>query len=224
MSAIELAGVSKTYNGRLAVDKISACVECGERVALLGPSGCGKTTVLRLIAGLETPDLGIISIEDHCVAANGSNIVEPERRRIGMVFQDLALWPHLTVFQHLDLVLRFGSPGSVAERSARIREILQMVRLIERAEATPGELSGGQQQRVALARALVASPKIVLMDEPLSSLDPELNLDIRREILKLHTAIGFTLVYVTHRREEADEMGMRVILMSSAREAPRAHR
>jgi iron(III) transport system ATP-binding protein len=141
-----------------------------------------------------------------------------------MVFQDLALWPHLTVFQHLDLVLRYGLQSSAEDKSARIREVLQMVRLADRATAKPGELSGGQQQRVALARALVASPTIVLMDEPLSSLDPELSLDMRREILRLHAAIGFTLVYVTHRHEEADEMGMRVILMSSARESPPAHR
>jgi iron(III) transport system ATP-binding protein len=224
MSTIELQAVSKAYNGRTAVDEISAYMERGERVALLGPSGGGKTTVLRLIAGLETPDSGVISIDGHRVATGGRNLVEPERRRIGMVFQDLALWPHLTVFQHLDLVLRYGLQSSAEDKSARIREVLQMVRLADRATAKPGELSGGQQQRVALARALVASPTIVLMDEPLSSLDPELSLHMRQEILKLHAAMAFTLVYVTHRRDEAEAMGMRVILMPSRHEVPLARR
>jgi iron(III) transport system ATP-binding protein len=224
MSTIELQAVSKAYNGRTAVDEISAYMERGERVALLGPSGGGKTTVLRLIAGLETPDSGVISIDGRRVATGGRNLVEPERRRIGMVFQDLALWPHLTVFQHLDLVLRYGLQSSAEDKSARIREVLQMVRLADRATAKPGELSGGQQQRVALARALVASPTIVLMDEPLSSLDPELSLHMRQEILKLHAAMAFTLVYVTHRRDEAEAMGMRVILMPSRHEVPLARR
>ena len=219
MNAIELRAVSKAYNGRIAVEQVSICVERGERVALLGPSGCGKTTVLRLVAGLEIPDSGVISIDGCRVAADGHNLIEPERRRIGMVFQDLALWPHLTVLQHLDLVLRYASRSGAAERAARIREVLQMVRMGDRAQAKPGELSGGQQQRVALARALVSHPTIVLMDEPLSSLDPELSEHLRQEILSLHAAMGFTLVYVTHRREEADALEMRVIQLPAPRQA-----
>ena len=217
MSAIELHAVSKAYNGRTVVDAISASVERGERVVLLGPSGCGKTTVLRLVAGLEVPDSGAISIDGIPVAAGGRNLVEPEHRHIGMVFQDLALWPHMAVSQHLEFALRYERGDKAADRPARIREVLEMVRLADRAQAKPGELSGGQQQRVALARALVANPAIVLMDEPLSSLDPDLSLHLRGEILRLHGELGFTLVYVTHSREEAAEVGSRVIAMRHGR-------
>ena len=213
MIAIKLHAVSKAYNGRPVVDGISASIERGERLVLLGPSGCGKTTVLRLMAGLEVPDSGAISINGSRVAEDGRNLVRPERRRIGMVFQDLALWPHMTVAQHIEFALRYAMRLKPADRAARIREVLEMVRMADRAEAKPGELSGGQQQRVALARALVANPAIVLMDEPLSSLYPELSVHLRREILRLHAELGFTLVYVTHNRDEAAEVGSRVIAM-----------
>ena len=217
MSAIELRAVSKAYNARTVVDSISASIEPGERVVLLGPSGCGKTTVLRLVAGLETPDSGAISINGSRVAEASRNLVEPEQRRIGMVFQDLALWPHMTVCQHLEFALRYAPRNKAADTPARIREVLEMVRLVDHAQAKPGALSGGQQQRIALARALIGNPTIVLMDEPLSSLDPELNLHLRREILRLHAALGFTLVYVTHSREEAANIGSRVIAMRQGR-------
>jgi iron(III) transport system ATP-binding protein len=213
MSTIEMRAVSKTYDGRAVVARFSASVERGERVALVGPSGCGKTTVLRLLAGLEVPSSGAISIDATLVAEQGRNLVEPEERHIGMVFQDLALWPHMTVREHLDFALRYDRRNKPADRSARIRAVLQTVRMADRAQAKPGELSGGQQQRVALARALVANPTIVLMDEPLSNLDPELNLHLRKEILRLHAELSFTLIYVTHSREEAADIGSRVILM-----------
>jgi iron(III) transport system ATP-binding protein len=217
MSAIELRTVSKAYEGRTVVEQISVSVQRGERVALLGPSGCGKTTVLRLVAGLEVPDSGTILIDGRPVAEGGRNLVEPEQRHIGLVFQDLALWPHMTVSQHLDFALRYGTPVDPAHRPARIQETLEMVRMADRAQAKPGALSGGQQQRVALARALVANPAVVLMDEPLSNLDLELNLHLRREILRLHAALGFTLVYVTHSRDEAADIGSRVITMGHGR-------
>jgi len=213
MNAIELRAVTKAYDGRIAVHDISLCIECGERVALAGPSGCGKTTILRLVAGLEVPDSGSIRINGTLMAEHGRNLVEPEQRHIGMVFQDLALWPHMTVHEHLDFALRYDKRSTRTDRPSRIRQILEMVRLSDRARAKPGELSGGEQQRVALARALAANPTIVLMDEPLSSLDPELNLHLRREILRLHAELGFTLAYVTHSREEAADVGSRVILM-----------
>ena len=213
MNAIELRAVTKAYDGRTAVDGISASIERGERVALVGPSGCGKTTIFRLVAGLDVPDSGSIRINGTLVAEHGRNLVEPEQRHIGMVFQDLALWPHMTVHEHLDFTLRYDKRNKPADRPSRIQAILEMVRLSDRARAKPGELSGGEQQRVALARALVANPTIVLMDEPLSSVDPELNLHLRREILRLHAELGFALVYVTHSREEAADVGSRVILM-----------
>lgn len=217
MSAIELQGVSKAYSGRTVIDEFSVAIGRSERVALLGPSGCGKTTVLRLLAGLEVPDSGSISIGGNEVAAGGRNLIEPEQRHIGMVFQDLALWPHMTVFRHLEFALRYDKLNRLADTPNRIWEVLEMVRMADRAHAKPGELSGGQQQRVALARALVANPAIVLMDEPLSSLDHELNLHLRGEIQRLHAALGFTLVYVTHSREEAAGIGTRVIAMREGR-------
>jgi iron(III) transport system ATP-binding protein len=216
MIAIELDAVSKAYSGRVVIEELSASVERGERLVMVGPSGCGKTTVLRLVAGLEVPDSGAISINGSRVAEDGRNLVQPERRHIGMVFQDLALWPHMTVSQHLEFALRYASQLKPADRPVRIREVLEMVRMADRAEAKPGDLSGGQQQRVALARALVANPTIVLMDEPLSSLDPELNLHLRRELLRLHAELGFTLVYVTHDRDEAAEVGSRVIAIADS--------
>lgn len=216
MIAIELDAVSKAYSGRVVIEELSASVERGERLVMVGPSGCGKTTVLRLVAGLEVPDSGAISINGSRVAEDGRNLVQPERRHIGMVFQDLALWPHMTVSQHLEFALRYASQLKPADRPVRIREVLEMVRMADRAEAKPGDLSGGQQQRVALARAIVANPTIVLMDEPLSSLDPELNLHLRRELLRLHAELGFTLVYVTHDRDEAAEVGSRVIAIAKS--------
>ena len=217
MSTIDMREVSMTYNNRTVVDRFSATVKSAERVVLVGPSGCGKTTLLRLLAGLEVPSSGTISIDGTLVAEGGRNLVEPEQRHIGMVFQDLALWPHMTVCEHLEFALRYDMRKKGVERPARIRQILEMVRLADRARAKPGELSGGEQQRAALARALVANPTIVLMDEPLSSLNPELNLHLRKEILRLHAELGFTLVYVTHSVEEAAEMGSRVMAMHPGR-------
>ncbi len=216
MSTIELHAVSKSYDGRKVVDTISLLIDQSERVVLFGPSGCGKTTLLRLMAGLEVPDTGAIRIDGERVAEHGRNLVEPAQRRIGMVFQDLALWPHMSVWEHLAFTLRYGARTSV-NTTSRIREVLEMVRMENRAKAKPGELSGGQQQRVALARALIASPDIVLMDEPLASLDAELNVHMRKEILRLHGQLGFTLIYVTHSREEASELGSRVVPMRLGR-------
>jgi len=217
MSTIDMREVSMTYNNRTVVDRFSATVKSAERVVLVGPSGGGKTTLLRLLSGLEVPSSGTISIDGTLVAEGGRNLVEPEQRHIGMVFQDLALWPHMTVCEHLEFALRYDMRKKGVERPARIRQILEMVRLADRARAKPGELSGGEQQRAALARALVANPTIVLMDEPLSSLNPELNLHLRKEILRLHAELGFTLVYVTHSVEEAAEMGSRVMAMHPGR-------
>jgi len=216
MSTIEMREVSKTYNSRTAVDGFSMSVERGERVALVGPSGCGKTTVLRMMAGLEVPTAGAISIDGTLVAEHGRNLVEPERRHIGMVFQDLALWPNMTVLEHLEFALRYDRRNKLTDKPGRIRNVLEMVRMGDRARARPGELSGGEQQRVALARALVANPTIVLMDEPLTSLDLDLKLHLRREILRLHAELSFALVYVTHDAEEAAEVGSRVIEMRPA--------
>jgi iron(III) transport system ATP-binding protein len=216
VSSIELRTVSKEYEGRRVVDNVHLRIEVGERVVLFGPSGCGKTTVLHLIAGLIIPDSGEVLVDEQVVARAGRNLCEPERRGIGMVFQDLALWPHMTVGENIEFGLRAkGMPSG--QRDHRVREMVELVRLGEHLNARPAELSGGQQQRVALARALALAPRILLMDEPLSTLDDELNLQLREEILRLQRDLRFTLVYVTHSRDEASALGTRIVYLRHGR-------
>jgi len=212
MALIVLDCVSKAYSGQTALHDFSLTVEPGQRVAILGPSGCGKTTVLRLLAGFIAPDAGTISIDGQVVAKNGKILQQPEQRHIGMVFQDLALWPHLTVAGNLEFGLK-AQGISKSERIQRINGILQLVEMDTYLRTRPAQLSGGQQQRVALARALVLRPKALLMDEPLSNLDEELNQHLRGELLRLHAQLGFTLLYVTHDRAEAVEIGTCVVRM-----------
>jgi iron(III) transport system ATP-binding protein len=209
MNHIELDGVSKTFGDRVVLNDLSLQIEKAERLVLFGPSGSGKTTVLRLVAGLEIPDKGEIRIEGRIVASSGKNLVPPEKRDVGMVFQDLALWPHMTVQQNL----MFGLTARRVEKreaEVRIREMLNRVGLEHRSEAKPDQLSGGEQQRVALARALVSQPSILFMDEPLSSLEDERKRSITSDLLGLHRQFGFTLVYVTHNQAEADLLASRV--------------
>jgi ABC-type Fe3+/spermidine/putrescine transport system ATPase subunit len=216
MALIVLDSVSKTYSDKTALDDFSLSVERGERVAIFGPSGCGKTTVLRLLAGFIAPDTGTISIDRQIVANQGEILVQPEQRHIGMVFQDLALWPHLTVEGNLEFGLK-AQRIPKSERTQSINEILELVEMDTYRRARPAELSGGQQQRVALARALVLRPKALLMDEPLSNLDEELNQLLRGELLRLHAQLAFTLLYVTHDRAEATEIGTRIVRMHNGR-------
>jgi ABC-type Fe3+/spermidine/putrescine transport system ATPase subunit len=212
MAIIVFDSVSKSYSDKSALLDFSLTVERGERVAILGPSGCGKTTVLRLLAGFIAPNTGNISIDGQVVAAEGKILIQPERRNVGMVFQDLALWPHLTVEGNLEFGLK-AQGVSTSERTKRVGEILKLVDMETYRRSRPAELSGGQQQRVALARALVLQPKALLMDEPLSNLDEELNKHLRGELLRLHAQLNFTLLYVTHDRAEASEIGARIVSM-----------
>jgi ABC-type Fe3+/spermidine/putrescine transport system ATPase subunit len=214
--AVEFEQVCKHYREREAVRDFSLQVTPGERVVLLGPSGCGKTTVLRLLAGFIAPDRGVIAINGEIVAKTGRNLKEPETRGVGMVFQDLALWPHLSVRGNLAFGLK-AQRVPAAEREQRIYDTLELMQLTPYAEAWPAELSGGQQQRTALARALVLRPRLLLMDEPLSSLDFELNLQLRQELLRLQRDAGFTLIYVTHNLEEAFDIATRVVVMKNGR-------
>ncbi len=208
--------VTRRFGERTAVDGFSLTIGPGERVVIFGPSGCGKTTVLRLLAGLLAPDSGRILMDEAVVSAPGRVIQPPEQRNLGFVFQDLALWPHLTVRGNLEFGLK-ARRVQREERRRRIDEMLDLVNLGTRAESRPGELSGGEQQRVALARALVLHPQALLMDEPLSSLDRESNLQLRSDILRLHKNLGFTLLYVTHSSEEALEISTRLVRMSAGR-------
>lgn len=216
MKFLTITSVTKSYNRQSVLHDFSLEIEKGERLVILGPSGCGKTTVLRLLAGFMAPDSGSISIEGDLVAADGKTIKGPEARNFGMVFQDLALWPHLSVKGNLEFGLK-AKNITKEKREQWISEMLDLVQMNEYIHAKPGELSGGQQQRVALARALVLHPKALLMDEPLSSLDVDLNERIRKEILRLHNTLGFTLIYVTHDREEALDIGTRVLIMKKGR-------
>jgi len=212
MSMITFRSVCKDYDGYRVIDNLSLQIEAKERVVLFGPSGCGKSTVLHLIAGFVIPDSGEILIDDEVVATAKKNLREPGQRGIGMVFQDLALWPHMTVAENIEFGLR-AKHIPPPKRRQRTREMVNLVGLGDYLNAKPGELSGGQQQRVALARTLAVAPKILLMDEPLSTLDEALNLQLRKEILRLHRDLGFTLVYVTHNRDEAEALGARTILL-----------
>ncbi|HEU4451243.1 MAG TPA: ABC transporter ATP-binding protein [Gaiellaceae bacterium] len=202
---IRLERVSKRFGPVRAVEAASLQVGTGEFVALLGPSGCGKTTLLRLIAGFEVPDAGVVRIGDEVVA--GGAWVPPERRHVGMVFQDYALFPHLTVARNTGYGLaRRG-------REARVREALELVGLAGLADRYPHELSGGQQQRVALARALAPEPAVVLLDEPWSNIDPLLRASMRDELAAILRATGVTVLLVTHEQEEAFSLADRVALM-----------
>jgi iron(III) transport system ATP-binding protein len=215
MSNIEFRSVTKTYRDRCVIDTLSFAIEAGERIVLFGPSGCGKSTTLLLVAGLTAPDYGEIRINGKIVSTTRTIIVPPQLRGVGMVFQDLALWPHMSVAENLAFGLRALRVPS-AERKRRIGDTARLVGLGDYLNVRPGELSGGEQQRVALARTLVSEPRILLMDEPLSNLDAALGRRLRGEILRLHAELAFTLVYVTHNLSEAREIGLRTIELSVA--------
>ncbi len=213
---VEIDNTFKSYGNAIAVNGVSLNIEKGERVVILGPSGCGKTTILRMLAGFIHPDKGRIAIDGFAVANNGKCLVEPENRQVGMVFQDLALWPHMNVYENLAFGLK-AKKVSKKERGGRIDEILKKVQMTLFRNAYPGDLSGGQQQRIALARALVMQPKILLMDEPLSSLDIDLNLLLRKEILRLQEELAITMLYVTHDRDEAFSLASRIVIMEGGK-------
>jgi iron(III) transport system ATP-binding protein len=213
---LRLVEVTKRYGARAVVDRASLFVAEGEVVALLGPSGCGKTTMLRLISGLDKPDEGEVRIGGECVAACGRNFVPPYKRGIGFVFQDLALWPHLTAEGNLDFAL--ASAGMKRrERRERVAETLQMMRAEGFAGRYPSQLSGGEQQRVAIARALIARPRLLLLDEPMSNLDAPLRGQLLEELKSLQSRLRITTVYVTHDRAEAEAFTARIVEMEAGR-------
>ena len=212
---LRLAQVTKHYRDRAAVADVSFAIPVGESVVILGPSGCGKTTLLRLVAGLTRPDSGEVWLDGRLVSGNGT-FVPPHDRRLGFVFQDLALWPHLTVRQNLDFVMRAVNVPK-GERDHRAEQILHLVHIEQFSARYPHELSGGEQQRVALARALVGEPRLLLLDEPLSSLDADLKAALRSELRRLQRELGLTSIYVTHDREDASVLADRVIEMHAGR-------
>jgi iron(III) transport system ATP-binding protein len=205
--AVEVEGLSKRFGTVTALRDVSVRAAPGTVLALLGPSGCGKTTLLRCIAGLETPDAGEIVVGGRRLTADGRS-VPPEQRHVGMVFQDWALFPHLDVGANVG----YGLPRP-ERRSGRVEEALAMVGLAGMGDRSPGTLSGGQQQRVALARALAPRPSVLLLDEPFSNLDTSLRVQVRVEVHRLLAELEITTVFVTHDQEEAFVLGDEVAVL-----------
>jgi ABC-type Fe3+/spermidine/putrescine transport system ATPase subunit len=206
-AVLELREVSKHFSTHAAVKGVSLSIEKGEFFALLGPSGCGKTTTLRLIAGFEEPTQGEIRL-------NGANIhhLKPYQRNVSTVFQNYALFPHLTVQQNVEFGLRRRAKNHIDKR---VREVLELVQLAGKEARYPSEISGGERQRVALARSLVLAPDILLLDEPLSALDPNLRKQVRAELKELQRRVGITFLFVTHDQEEALSMADRLGVMNA---------
>jgi len=209
--AVRIRGLARHYGALRAVDGLDLDVMPTEMLTVLGPSGCGKTTMLRLIAGLEAPDAGTIEIGGRRVAGSGA-AVPPERRRVGMVFQDFALFPHLSVRDNIAYGLRRDP-----DRGVRVRELLELIDLVDAAAHMPYQLSGGMQQRVALARALAPRPDVVLLDEPFSNLDAALRTQLRGDVREILRAAGTAAIFVTHDQDEALTLGDRMAVMVRGR-------
>jgi spermidine/putrescine ABC transporter ATP-binding subunit len=207
MVYVKLENLKKSFGSVVAVDNVSLKIEEGEFFTILGPSGCGKTTTLRMIAGFYKPDNGNIYFDQKLI-----NRLAPEKRNIGMVFQNYALWPHMNVFKNVSFGLEMRkTPDN--EIKSRVESVLDLVSLGGLGNRTPDQLSGGQQQRVALARALVIRPDVLLLDEPLSNLDAKLRVEMRTEIKKLQKNLGITTIYVTHDQKEALAVSDRLAVM-----------
>jgi len=208
---VVLEEVTKSFGDVKAVDGISLNVNEGELFFLLGPSGCGKTTTLRLIAGFYKPEKGRILFDEKLM-----NNVPPNKRNVGMVFQNYALWPHMTVYDNITYGLKVrGVPANLRVKKAK--EVLKIVKMEKYATRYPNQLSGGQQQRIALARALVIEPDVLLLDEPLSNLDAKLRLETREEIKRIQKELKITTIYVTHDQNEALSMADKIAVMNEGR-------
>lgn len=212
----EIRNIVMDFNGFKALNGISLKIQDGEFIAVLGPSGCGKTTLLRLLAGFNHPSSGEIRIGEQ-VVANRDYVLPPNERFISMVFQSYALWPHMSVRKNVEFPIKnskFVSPEIRSNCDSRVQELIGMVGLTGMEKRLPAQLSGGQRQRVALARALAVNPDLLLMDEPLSNLDTELRVEMRREIKELHQKAKVTVVYVTHDQSEALALADRIVVMN----------
>ena len=212
MSRIELKHIDKFYGDNHVLRDINLTIEDGDFMTLLGPSGCGKTTTLRVVSGLEKPQNGIMTIDGvEMINADDAYYAEPSKRGLNLVFQSYALWPHMTTYDNIAFGLKIQKM-SKAEIDKRVMDSLRMMRIEQYKDRYPTELSGGQQQRVAIARAVASSPKLLLLDEPLSNLDAKLRIDMRAELQRLHRELGTTIIYVTHDQVEALTMSTRIAL------------
>jgi ABC-type Fe3+/spermidine/putrescine transport system ATPase subunit len=211
MAVLKVEGLRKRFGNVQAVDDVSFEVKEGEVLSLLGPSGCGKTTTLRCLAGFEMPDRGKIYLDNREIS-----FLNPEQRGIGMVFQNYALWPHMTVYNNLAFGLQIRKLEK-KEIEERIKRVLSIVRLSGYEDRYPRQLSGGQQQRIAMARALVIEPDIMLLDEPLSNLDAQLREEMRFEFIELQRKLGITAIYVTHDQAEAMVISDKIIILNQGR-------
>lgn len=203
--------VVKLFGDVRAVDDVTVDVQRGELFFLLGPSGCGKSTFLRIVAGFYRPDVGNLYFDDRLM-----NEIPPHKRNTGMVFQNYALWPHMTVYENVEYGLNVRKLPKDVKRK-KVAEVLDIVHMAEYADRTANQLSGGQQQRVALARALVIEPDVLLLDEPLSNLDAKLRVEMRQEIKRIHTESGITTIYVTHDQKEALSLADRLAIMKDGK-------
>jgi len=211
MTSISFRGIRKTFGSTVALEALDLELQPGELVSLLGPSGCGKTTALRIAAGFEIPDNGIVSLGDNDITRTSAH-----RRNMGMVFQSYSLFPNLTVAQNVEFGLRNRKVEKV-KRNSRVGEMLELVQLSDLGKRYPHQLSGGQQQRVALARALAVQPEVLLLDEPLSALDAKVRATLRDEIRRIQTELKTTTLFVTHDQDEALAISDRIGVMSNGR-------
>lgn len=208
---LQLENISKSFDGPQVLKGISLAVDKGEFVTILGPSGCGKTTILRIVAGLETPDSGRVFLEGRDVTD-----LPPNHRDLHTVFQNYALFPHMNVYQNItySLKLRHLDKGEIKTRA---REMLELIQLQEYGRRRPQELSGGQRQRVAIARGLISRPSLLLLDEPLGALDLQLRRQMQQELRRMQRSMGISFIYITHDQEEAINMSDRIVVMNEGR-------
>lgn len=217
MNLIELKQINKQFAGQPILKNIDLVVEEGDFMTFLGPSGCGKTTTLRVIAGLENPEGGIVRIGGTTVADGDKlQFVPPAKRGLNLVFQNYALWPHMTVMENVAFGLQMKKLPK-PEIRAKVEATLGKLHILDYKDRYPSELSGGQQQRVAIARAIVTEPRILLLDEPLSNLDAKLRVEMRSELKRLHRELNTTVIYVTHDQSEALTLSTKVAVFSEGR-------
>lgn len=214
MPDIKITNGLKKFGKTVAVHDLNLHIKDKDFITLLGPSGCGKTTILRMLAGLESPTEGEIYIDDQCVFSVEKGIdVSPDKRNVGFLFQNYALWPHMTIYDNV----AFGPENLKWDKKkidARVKELLKLLKIDTLADRYPAELSGGQQQRVAIARTMAPNPKVLFMDEPLSNLDAKLRMEMRSELKRLHLETNSTFVYVTHDQLEAMTLSTKICHMS----------